>query len=260
MILSPTPEDLPQAFITNTSLTAMQAMVSTPLARIWSASSTKPGWCFASHVGVKAPGTENSTTVLPLNSSSVERSLGPSLVIRLSVPAGMRSPALIAIGRFLSVGVRPRGAHLSNEKGREIVSRRPRGFPGAPVPQAPARRLCLSLLRVQGPEVRELLQDRVALDGLEGLDRLVLVAALQLRDTEQQVRLGVVLHAALGDTLGDEVRGLVVLTVAEIRQAHAHDLGAARGGIRLFLGLRQARLIGRRGLLDRLEQARVAVL
>ena len=99
MILSPTLEDLPQAFITNTSLTAMQAMVSTPLARIWSASSTKPGRCLASHVGVKAPGTENSTTVLPLNSSSVEMSLGPSLVIRLSVPAGMRSPALIAMCR-----------------------------------------------------------------------------------------------------------------------------------------------------------------
>ena len=91
------PSALPHAFMTNTSLTAMQAIVSTPLARIWSASCTKPGRCLASQVGVNAPGTENSTTFLPLKSSSVVMSFGPSLVIVLSVPAGMRSPALIAI-------------------------------------------------------------------------------------------------------------------------------------------------------------------
>src|SRR6185312_11920547 len=99
--LSPTLEALPQAFMTNTSLTAIQAMVSTPLERIWSASCTKPGRCLASQVGVKAPGTENSTTFLPLNRSSVETSFGPSLVISLSVPEGMRSPTLIAMDNLL---------------------------------------------------------------------------------------------------------------------------------------------------------------
>src|SRR3954451_3435612 len=99
-ILSATPECLPHAFITNTSFTAMQAIVSTPFARTWSASCTKPGRCLASQVGVKAPGTENRTTFFPLNNSSVVTSLGPSLVIVLSLPAGMRSPALIAMSHL----------------------------------------------------------------------------------------------------------------------------------------------------------------
>ena len=97
--------------MTNTSLTAMQAMVSTPLALMSAAFSTKPGRCLASQVGVNAPGTENSTTFLPLKSSSVVRSCGPSLVITLNVPAGILSPALIAIYvslvRFVTTGKSP---------------------------------------------------------------------------------------------------------------------------------------------------------
>src|SRR3546814_4971166 len=60
--LSPTCWSLPQASITKASLTAMQAMVSTPLALNSAAFCTKPGRCLAEQVGVKAPGTENSTT------------------------------------------------------------------------------------------------------------------------------------------------------------------------------------------------------
>src|SRR6185437_2838235 len=186
-IFSPTFEDLPQAFITNTSLTAMHARVSTPFARSWSASCTKPGRCFASQVGVKAPGTENSTTFLPLNSSSVATSFGPSLVIVFSVPEGMRSPALM-----LMVSILPRASSR--------------------------------LLRVQRPQIRDPFQCRVTLDGLEGLHVVILLAILQLRDAQQQMRLGLVLQAALGEALGEEVHGLVVLLIAQIRQPDADIL------------------------------------
>src|SRR5579862_8451743 len=119
--------------MTNTSFTAMQAMVSTPLARIWSASCTNPGRCLASQVGVNAPGTENSTTRLPLKSSSVLISFAPSLVMRLKVPAGMRSPALIAMWELLLPWI------------NAVAS--------------------LGLFGVQYPQARQALEDRVALDG-----------------------------------------------------------------------------------------------
>src|ERR1700678_825720 len=109
-IWSPTPPDLPQAFITNTSLTAVQAMVSTPLALILSASSTKPGRCLASQVGVKAPGTEKNTTFLPLNNSSVVIFFGPSWVMREKVPAGIFSPALIVIAILLTSSLKGKKA------------------------------------------------------------------------------------------------------------------------------------------------------
>src|ERR1700743_681371 len=60
--------------------------------------SMKPGRCFASQVGVNAPGTENSTTVLPLKRSSVVSFCGPSAVIRVNDPSGILSPALMVIG------------------------------------------------------------------------------------------------------------------------------------------------------------------
>src|SRR5450631_915808 len=104
-ILSPTPPDFPQAFITNTSLTAVQAMVSTPFALILSASSTNPGKCLASQVGVNAPATENSTTVLPVKSWSVVIFCGPSPVIRVNVPSGILSPALMVMAFLLSVSL-----------------------------------------------------------------------------------------------------------------------------------------------------------
>src|SRR5581483_1816749 len=95
--LSPTLEALPHAFMTKTSLTDMQAMVSTPFVQLADQIRAKPGRCLASQVGVNAPGTENNTTFLPLKRSSVETSFGPSLVITLRVPEGIRSPTLIAM-------------------------------------------------------------------------------------------------------------------------------------------------------------------
>src|SRR6185503_17067324 len=98
---SPTPADLPQAFMTKTSLTAMQTILSTPLPRSAAAFSTKPGRCLASQVGVNAPGTENSTTrPLPRSSAAVKLT-GPSAPMIFSLPSGILSPALIVIVVFL---------------------------------------------------------------------------------------------------------------------------------------------------------------
>src|SRR5918996_752995 len=73
----------------------MQAMVSTPLALIWSKDETKPGTCLAEQVGVKAPGRAKATTFLPgANSSSVVTGLGPSGPIMRSVAWGTLSPTL----------------------------------------------------------------------------------------------------------------------------------------------------------------------
>ena len=60
-------------------------MVSMPLALIASAFFTKPGRWFLWQVGVKAPGTANSTTFLPLKISSVVFGFGPSAVITVKV-------------------------------------------------------------------------------------------------------------------------------------------------------------------------------
>src|SRR6185312_17125165 len=91
------PADFFQAFITNTSLTPVTAMVSMPLALIAAAFCTKPGIWFLWQVGVNAPGTANSTTFLPLKISSVVFGFGPSGVITVNVELGTRSPTLIAM-------------------------------------------------------------------------------------------------------------------------------------------------------------------
>src|SRR5687768_3157975 len=83
--------------MTNASLTAMHAILSTPLPRKSAARSTKPGKCFASHVGVNAPGTENNTTLLPLKNSSALTFCGPSFVTTVKVPEGILSPTLIVM-------------------------------------------------------------------------------------------------------------------------------------------------------------------
>ena len=75
------PEAFFQASMTNTSLTPVTAMVSMPLALMAAAFFTKPGRWFLWQVGVKAPGTANSTTFLPLNNSSVVFGFGPSAVM-----------------------------------------------------------------------------------------------------------------------------------------------------------------------------------
>jgi hypothetical protein len=51
-----------------------------------------------------APGTANSTTFLPLNSSSEVFGLGPSAVMTVNEALGTRSPTLIAMICILSHG------------------------------------------------------------------------------------------------------------------------------------------------------------
>src|SRR5512142_2264444 len=93
--LSPAFWSLPQAPMTNASLTEMQAMVSTPLPLILSNEPTNPGTCLAEQVGVKAPGRAKATTFLPgANNSSVVTALGPSGPIVRSVAWGTLSPTL----------------------------------------------------------------------------------------------------------------------------------------------------------------------
>ena len=60
--LSATPCAAPQASITNASFTDRHTTRSTPLAASAPALSTKPGRWLLLQVGVKAPGTANSTT------------------------------------------------------------------------------------------------------------------------------------------------------------------------------------------------------
>src|SRR5258708_2196150 len=96
------PEAFFQASITNTSLTPVTATVSTPLLLMAPRFFTKLGRWFLWQVGVNAPGTANSTTFLPLKSSSVVIGFGPSAVITVNVPLGTLSPTLIAMTCFLS--------------------------------------------------------------------------------------------------------------------------------------------------------------
>ena len=88
---------LPQLSMTKASLTETQAMASMPFFLNSSACCRKPGRCLAEQVGVKAPGTANSTTFLPLNSSSVVISAMPSLPRYLNFADGTLSPTLMVI-------------------------------------------------------------------------------------------------------------------------------------------------------------------
>src|SRR3978361_1639674 len=93
--------------MTKASLTEIQAMVSTPFPFIEAAFCTKPGKCLALQVGVKAPGTANSTTFLPLKMSSVDTSFGPSGVAIISFIDGIVSPTLIVMVFLLPERDRP---------------------------------------------------------------------------------------------------------------------------------------------------------
>src|SRR5438105_6406571 len=95
---------------------------------------------------------------------------------------------------------------------------------------------------------------------MEGLGRVLLVAGLQLRDAEQQSRFALAAQPALGEALGDLLDRLVVLPVAEIRQAEAHVLRPGGGGVGLLRDPRQACPVGRRGLLRALQQPLVLLL
>src|SRR5476651_1188213 len=100
-ILPSAPVDFFQASITKASLTAVTAMVSMPLALRAAALSTKLGKCVLVQVGVKAPGTANRATFLPLKISSVVLGLGPSAVITRKVAVGSLSPTLMGMDVLL---------------------------------------------------------------------------------------------------------------------------------------------------------------
>jgi len=87
--------------MTNTSFTPVTAMVLTPFALMAAALFRKLGMCMLVQVGVKAPGTANRATFLPLKMSSVVLGLGPSAVMTRNVALGRRSPTLIAMGFLL---------------------------------------------------------------------------------------------------------------------------------------------------------------
>ncbi len=76
-------------------------MASTPLAFRSAAWALKPGRCLAEQVGVKAPGTANRATVLPLVSSSVVTGWGPSGPMTVKVASGSLSPTLMDMGVVL---------------------------------------------------------------------------------------------------------------------------------------------------------------
>ena len=63
----------------------------------------KLGICMFEQVGVKAPGTANSATFLPLKISSVVFGLGPSAVMTRNVVVGSLSPTLMGMGFPLSI-------------------------------------------------------------------------------------------------------------------------------------------------------------
>ncbi len=113
---------------------------------------------------------------------------------------------------------------------------------------------------MQRPQGRDALEVGIALDGLEGLHGVILVAALELRDAEQQMGFRLVLQPALGQALGERIAGLVVLLVSQVCKAHTHVLVAGRRAIRIGGDLRQLRqvLLGR--LLRRGQQTLVLVL
>src|SRR5262245_14992777 len=90
------------------SLTAMTAMVSTPFALMASAFWVIEGTCILWQVPVKAPGTANSATFLPLKTSSVLFHAGPSDVITRNFASGSRSPTLMGMILVLSLAMEPR--------------------------------------------------------------------------------------------------------------------------------------------------------
>ena len=90
-------EDFRHSSITNTSLTAMTAISSTPFALNSSARFTKGGMWLLWQVGVNAPGTAKRTTFRPPKNSDAFTCSGPSGVTFTSVPSGMDEPFSMAM-------------------------------------------------------------------------------------------------------------------------------------------------------------------
>src|SRR5690606_39603619 len=86
------------SFMTNASLTEMHTISSTPCAFRTGASWLKRGTCEEEHVGVNAPGSENTTTVLPAKISSLDTSTHSCSPRVRNVTRGTRCPS-----RFSSI-------------------------------------------------------------------------------------------------------------------------------------------------------------
>src|SRR5258708_31607940 len=216
--------------MTNTSLTAVHAMVSTPFFLSCSASSTKPGKCFASQVGVNAPGTENSTTVFPPNSSSVLTFFGPSLDMVVNLPAGILSPTLMVMWSFSVRKLR------LGRLGAELV--------GVQLPQ----------LQHSRTDVRHLFQ------AVEGLLRFRVVFQCDLRPAEIDVGLVEVLDPFLLDTPGDGGNRSLVVAGPVVDLARL-DVEFARGILgRLGVERGLALLVGLGAGFQRIREARSAIL
>ena len=92
---SATPRSCFHACMTNASLTAMHATVSTPFALNDASSLAKPGRCCCVQPGVNGPGTAKRATVLPANTSDVDSIPGaPSTMVK-KVDSGRREPTAI---------------------------------------------------------------------------------------------------------------------------------------------------------------------
>src|SRR5262245_30815215 len=105
-----------QASRTEMSLTPVTAMVETPLALRASTLATTDGRCCLLHTPVKAPGTANSATFLPLKMSSVVFHAGPSAVMTRNLALGRRSPTLMGMTLIL--------ADVKVEGSEQVTSRR----------------------------------------------------------------------------------------------------------------------------------------
>src|SRR5262249_49709164 len=115
-------------------------------------------------------------------------------------------------------------------------------------------------LPVQAPEVRQALERRIALHRFEGLHGVILVTALELRDTGCHPSIGLVLRVSLAESFRELIGRLVVLSVTEVCPAHCEVLVARSGGIGFLLELRESRLVRSGALLGTLEQPLGAVL
>src|SRR5215510_6741272 len=113
--------------MTNTSLTDVTAMVLTPFALMASAFCMIEGTCILWQVQVKAPGTANRATFLPLKISSVVFHAGPSDVITRNFVSGTRSPTLM--GMILVLSLPGEGLLFSFARAARGVRRRGRRRP-----------------------------------------------------------------------------------------------------------------------------------
>src|SRR5688572_5963563 len=97
---------------------------------------------------------------------------------------------------------------------------------------------------MQRPQSRELFHLRVALHFLEARQGIFLLACGKLGNTEEQARLGRILHAGLRDTALKAFDRLVVLLITVVREADAHVSSALRVRRSVLRNLVETGLVG----------------